>query len=247
MPKRSPPETGGKKPAGKVLQTGEAEDRSVSASRPSRDQAAAQVPIVVIGASAGGLDAMARLLDAIPADTGMAFLLIQHLDPYHASQLVELLATHTRMRICEAAEGMAINPNEVYVSPPGYFLAVRFGVLHLSRPLEGDHIRLPIDFLVRSLAEECGPRSVCIILSGTGSDGSGGLPAFHKSGGRIIVQSPEEAEHDGMPRSAVLTGLVDAVVPLVRIPQELAKIGLRITGAGSSLSMLREGYDVADI
>lgn len=181
---------------------------------------------------------MTQLLDVMPADTGMAFLLVQHLDPYHASQLAELLASHTRMPIREAAEGMAINPDEIYICPPGHFMSVRFGVLHLSRPQAGDHIRLPIDFLIRSLAEGYGARSVCVILSGNGEDGSAALAALHRSGGYIIVQDPKEAEHDGMPRSAIMTGLVNAVVPLSRIPPELARISVQIADAAAAVAML---------
>ncbi len=204
-------------------------------------------PIVAIGASAGGLEAIKQLLDVMPSDTGMAFLLVQHLDPYHASQMAELLASHTRMPIREATEGMAINPDEVYVCPPGHFMSVRFGVLHLSRPLAGDHIRLPIDFLIRSLAEEYGQRSVCIVLSGNGEDGSAALAAFHRSGGHIIVQDPDEAEHDGMPRSAIATGLANAVVPLSRIPEELAKIAVQIADAAASGAMLPNAFEAGDI
>jgi two-component system CheB/CheR fusion protein len=228
------------------LHTGKAEQRIAWAPTKSGGTAISPVPIVGIGASAGGLDAMARLLDAMPSDTGMAFLLVQHLDPHHPSQLAELLATHTAMSICEAAEGMAVLADAIYVCPPGQFMAIRFGVLHLSRPLAGDHTRLPIDFLVRSMGEECGPRSVCIILSGTGNDGSGALPTLHDSGGYIIVQDPDEAEHDGMPRSAVLTGLADAVEPLIRIPQALAKIGQQIIHAAAR-RMQPAGYEAGDI
>ena len=190
---------------------------------------------------------MARLLDVLPANTGMAFLLVQHLDPHHPSQLAELLSTHTAMPIVEATEGMGIGPDSIYICPPGRFLAVRFGVLHLTRPLNGDHARLPIDFLIRSLAEECGARSVAVILSGTGSDGSGGLDALHASGGHIIVQDPSEAEHDGMPRTAVQSGLAHAVMPLVRIPAELAIIGQRIAAATSAQTLQPDGYEMADI
>lgn len=190
---------------------------------------------------------MARLLDGMATDTGMAFLLVQHLDPHHPSLLAELLATHTTMPIVEAAEGMEISANAIFVSPPGYFMAIRFGVLHLSRPLDGDHIRLPIDFLINSLAAECGKRSTCIILSGTGNDGSSALAALHESGGRIIVQDPEEAEHDGMPRSAIATGLADAVVPLDKIPQELMKICAQIADASSGTAADPEEEGSGDI
>ncbi|TAD73608.1 MAG: response regulator [Sphingomonadales bacterium] len=247
MPNSSPPQAGGDRLVGKVLPAGKAGQRLASAPTKSGSTAETAIPLVAIGASAGGLDAMARLLDAMPADTGMAFLLVQHLDPHHPSQLAELLATHTAMPIVEATEGMGIAPDAIYVCPPGYFLAIRFGVLHLSRPLSGDHTRLPIDFLLRSLAEECGSRSVAVILSGTGNDGSGALDALHASGGHIIVQNPSEAEHKGMPQSAVDSGLAHAVVPIARIPAELASIGLRITAATAARTMRPEGYDAGDI
>jgi len=247
MPNSSPPAAGGDKSARKVLPTGKGQQRPASAPTKPGSTAESSLPVVAIGASAGGLVAMAQLLDVMPADTGMAFLLVQHLDPHHVSQMAELLSTHTAMHIAEAAEGMAINPNEITICPPGHFMAVRFGVLHLSRPLTGDHIRLPIDFLIRSLAEECGARSICIILSGTGNDGSGELAALHKNGGHIIVQDPEEAEHDGMPRSAILTGLADAVVPIAQMPRKLATIGAGIAGVTASQTLQPEGYPNAEI
>lgn len=204
-------------------------------------------PIVAIGASAGGLEAVARLLAALPAETGMAFLLVQHLDPNHESQMAELLARHTPMRIREAAEGMEIVPDELVICPPGQFLTVRYGVLHLSRPAQPRHARLPIDFLIRSLARECGPRSVAIILSGTGADGSGALVALQQSGGHILVQDPEEAEYDGMPRNAVVTGLADAVVPLGGMPQELSRLAREITAAIAPPQMHPRVRDEVDI
>lgn len=190
---------------------------------------------------------MAKLLDALPADTGIAFLLVQHLDPHHASQMAELLASHTPMRIREAAEGMAINPNEIYVCPPGHFMAIRFGVLHLSRPQGGDQTRLPIDFLLHSLAKECGPQSIGIILSGTGADGSGALADLHRSGGQIIVQDPEEAEYDGMPLGAMQTGLADAVVPISQMPAAIARMSRRIADAAAAAAMLPEGFETTDL
>lgn len=229
------------------MHTGTAERRPASAPTKPGGTAHSPVPVVAIGASAGGLDAMARLLDAMPADTGMAFLLVQHLDPHHESQLTELLSTHTAMPIAEAVEGMAITPDTICVCPPGHFLAIRFGVLHLSRPVTGDHTRLPIDFLIHSMAEECGNRAVAVILSGTGSDGSAALATLHKSGGHIIVQDPEEAEHDGMPRSAVLTGLAHAVVPLAQMPARLAAIGQLIATTAAARKLRPEGYDSTDI
>jgi two-component system CheB/CheR fusion protein len=206
-----------------------------------------QFPIVAIGASAGGLEAMARLLDAMPADTGIAFLLVQHLDPSHQSQLAELLTSHTTMPIREAEEGMGIEPDHVYVCPPGHYLGVRYGVLHLSLPHAGNHARLPIDFLIHSLAEECGSRSIGVILSGNGGDGSGALAALRKNGGHIVVQDPEEAEYDGMPRNAILTGLVNAVAPLAKIPAEIVKLGQLVGAAMPRSSAAAPGKDGADV
>lgn len=167
----------------------------------------------------------------MPADTGMAFLLVQHLDPSHHSQMAELLARHTGMPIREAEEGMEIQPDHVYICPPGRYLGVRFGVLHLSLPHGGQHARLPIDFLVRSLAEECAGRSICVILSGTGADGSGALASFYRNGGLIVVQDPAEAEYDGMPLSAIATGIVHAVAPLAALPAEIVRLGQALAAA----------------
>ena len=186
---------------------------------------AANFPVVAIGASAGGLEAFRTLLAALPAETGMAFILVQHLDPTHASMMVELLSPHTAMTVLEAREGVRLEPDHVYVIPPGRYLAVRDGALHLSRPQARQAVRMPFDFLLQSLAEEFGERAVCIILSGTGTDGSVGAKAIKEAGGLVIAQDPEEAEYDGMPRSAIATGAVDLVLPLAKIPEALARYG----------------------
>jgi two-component system CheB/CheR fusion protein len=245
MSETSAPDAKGDEPDGAVPQAPKGGPGVVRVPRGGAN--APDFPIVAIGASAGGLDAVAGLLDALPDDTGMAFLLVQHLDPDHESQMAELLTRHTGMRIRQAEEGMAIAPDELVICPPGQFLAVRYGVLHLSRPREPRHARLPIDFLIRSLAHECGPRSVAVILSGTGSDGSGALVALKQSGGHIIVQDPEEAEYDGMPRSAVLAGLADAVVPLADMPRELSCIATEIAAATAPSLMQPREHDEADI
>src|SRR3984893_119053 len=184
-------------------------------------------PVVGLGAAAGGLDAFRSLLGALPAGTGMAFILIQHLDPTHASMMVDLLAGHTQMKVQQAADGMPIEREHVYLIPPGSYLSIRAGPLRLSEPLERHGARLPIDFFLRSLAEEHGERAICVILSGTGSDGSLGLEAVKEKGGLVIVQDLDDAEYDGMPRSAILTGAVDLVLPVVKISETLAKYGRR--------------------
>ena len=177
----------------------------------------------------------------------MAFILVQHLDPNHASMMVELLSPHTAMTVVEAREGARIEPDHVYVIPPGRYLAVRSGALQLSRPQERQGVRLPFDFLLQSLAEEFGARAVCIVLSGTGTDGSVGAKAIKEAGGLVIAQDPEEAEYNGMPRSAIETGAVDLVLPLAKVPEALAKYGghrYLKTGKGSAaLSDRRRAYE----
>jgi two-component system CheB/CheR fusion protein len=181
--------------------------------------------VVGLGASAGGLEAFRKLFAAIPADTGMAYILIQHLDPTHESMMVDLLSGHTAMVVAQAAEGMPIEPDHVYVMPPRAYLSVRDGALRLS-PLRGRHgTRMPLDVFLRSLADDLGERAICAILSGTGTDGSLGLKAVKEQGGLVIVQDPAEAAYDGMPRSAVATGAADLVLPLAEIPEALAQYG----------------------
>ena len=183
-------------------------------------------PVVAVGASAGGLDAFRRLLDALPASSGMAFILVQHLDPTHGSLLVELLTGHTSLTVVEAVEGMVLEPEHLYVIPPGVYLSVETGALHLSQPNERHGARLPFDFLLHSLAASCGDRTICVVMTGTGADGSLGLAAVSERGGWVIAQDPEDAAFDGMPRSAIATGLVDLVLAADKIPAAL------IDGAG---------------
>ena len=125
-----------------------------------------------IGASAGGLDACKKLLGSLSASNGMAFILVQHLDPTHESMMVELLSAHTSMTVVQAMDGMPIEPDHFYVIPPGTYLSVDEGALRLSQPLARHGARLPFDFLLHTLATNFGPRAVCVILSGTGTDGS---------------------------------------------------------------------------
>ncbi len=190
-------------------------------------------PIVGIGASAGGLDAFKALLAALPPDTGMAFVLIQHLDPLHASLMAGLLSSHTTMPVLPAAEGAAIEPNHIYLIPPGVSLAVAQGKLHLSEPAKRHGARMAFDFFLQSLAEDCGERAVCVVLSGTGTDGTEGLKAVKSMGGFVIVQDPSEAAFDGMPKSAIQTGEADLIVPVAGIPNALINHASAI-GVGSS-------------
>jgi two-component system CheB/CheR fusion protein len=177
--------------------------------------------VVGLGASAGGLEAVSKLLDFLPADGGVAFVLIQHLDPTHKSLMVELLSKHTAMKVLQASDRMPLERDHVYVIPPQAYLSIREGALHLSMPKERHGARMPFDFFLNSLAEECGERAMCAILSGTGADGSLGLKAVKASGGLVIAQDPAEAAYDGMPRNAIMTGAVDLVLPVAKIPEAL--------------------------
>ena len=198
-------------------------------------------PVVGVGASAGGLEACRKLVSALPATSGMAFILVQHLDPTHESMMVDLLVGHTAMPVQQAVDGAQIEPNHIYVIPPGSYLSVGNGALHLSHPKERHGARLPFDFLLYSLAEEYGPRAICIILSGTGADGTLGLKAVKEKGGLIVAQAPKEAGYDGMPKSAISTGAVDLVLAAAKIPGALVRYERRITATRVDLESQEDG------
>jgi len=182
----------------------------------------AEFPVVAIGASAGGLEACKKLLDALPADNGSAFLIVQHLDPSHDSLLVDLLSAHTSMRVVEATDGMIIERERVHIIPPGVYISVdEQGILRLSRPLARHGARLPFDFLLHSLANVFGPRVVCVVMSGTGADGAEGLKTVKAKRGFVLAQEIGEADYDGMPRSAIATGAVDHILTAAKIAAAL--------------------------
>ncbi len=195
---------------------------ALSGAVPQRAAAGGRFAVVALGASAGGLDAFGRILDRLARDSGMAFILVQHLDPTHESLMVELLARHTAIPVIEAGDGMMLEPDHVYVIPPGRYLAVEHDMLRLTQPVERHGMRLPFDFLLHSIAGSCCSRAIAVVLSGTGRDGSAGLRAIRDKGGFVIAQAPDEAAFDGMPRNAIATGLVDLVLPLNEIPAALA-------------------------
>ena len=176
---------------------------------------------VGIGASAGGLEALESFFSQMAPDSGMAFVVIQHLSPDYKSLMVELLSKRTAMPVRRAEEGMRVEANSVYLIPPKKILSIFHGKLLLS---ESDHIRglnLPIDVFLRSLADDQAEKAIGIILSGTGSDGVRGIRAIKEAGGIVLVQSEESARFDGMPRAAISTGLADFVLPPDEMPQRL--------------------------
>ncbi len=176
--------------------------------------------VVGIGASAGGLDALEKVFTCLPGDTGMAFVVVQHLSPDHKSFMVELLSKRTEMPVTRATSGMRVEADQIYLIPPGKNLTIFHGELLTSDP-QPRGLNLPIDVFLRSLSEDLGEHSVAIILSGTGSDGTRGVRAIKQEGGMVMVQDPKTARFDGMPRSAVSTGLADFVLPPEEIPEQL--------------------------
>ena len=168
-------------------------------------------PVVGIGASAGGLAAFEAFFSGMPAaaDPGMAFVLVQHLAPDHKSILTDLIRRCTRMQVFEVEDGMVVAPNCAYIIPPNRDMAFLNGALHLLEPAAPRGQRLPIDFFFRSLAQDQRERAIGVVLSGTGSDGTIGVRAIKGEGGMVMAQKPDSTDYDGMPRSAITTGLVD--------------------------------------
>lgn len=178
-------------------------------------------PIVGIGASAGGLEAYERFFKNMSADSGYAYVLVQHLSPTHKSMLSELVQRFSSMPVHEAEDDQSIEPNQVYTIPPNRDLGLLHGRLQLLNPIQPHGLRLPIDYFFNSLAQDQGSNAICIILSGTGTDGTLGLRSVKAEGGLTLAQLPESAAYDGMPLSAISTGLVDLVLPPEAMPEQL--------------------------
>ncbi|MFH0736237.1 MAG: chemotaxis protein CheB [bacterium] len=179
--------------------------------------------IVGLGASAGGLDALERFFGNTPVNTGMAFIVVSHLDPNHISIMPELIQKSTKMKLFQAEDGMIVEPNHVYVAPANNDIAILHGTIQLIEPIDTHGFRLPIDFFFKSLAEDLGEYAVCIILSGMASDGTVGLKAVKNKHGLVIVQDPLSAKFDGMPTSAIKSGLADLILPPEEMPNRLIK------------------------
>ncbi|HAH26043.1 MAG TPA: chemotaxis protein CheB, partial [Prolixibacteraceae bacterium] len=180
-----------------------------------------QFPIIGIGASAGGLEALEQFFTNMPANCGMGFVVIQHLDPNYKGILTELLQRVTKMRVYTVTDRLKIKPDCVYVIPPNASMSILNGALHLFEPIETRGLRLPVDFFLRSLADDQRGKSIGIILSGMGSDGSAGLKAIKENAGLVLVQEPASAKFDSMPRSAIEAVIVDIVAPAHELPAKL--------------------------
>ncbi len=182
-----------------------------------------KLPIVGIGASAGGLEAYESFFKAMPADNGMAFVLVSHLDPTHISLLPELIGKQTKMKVLQVEDGQKLLPNHVYIIPPNKNLNLLNGILYLLELPKSRGFNLPIDNFFRSLAQDQGPNAIGIILSGTGTDGTLGIKEIKGEMGMVMVQDETSAKYDGMPKSAIATGLADYILPVDKMPDQIMK------------------------
>ena len=206
----------------KKSRTKHTEGSAVSSAKAAEPDRAGRVLYVVgIGASAGGLEAFEQFFSHLPPDTGMAFVLVQHLEPTHKGMMPELLARQTKMQVVQVQDGMQVQPSCVYVIPPNADLAILHGKLQVLEPVAPRGLRTPIDFFFRHLAADQKRKAVGIILSGMGSDGALGLRAIKEQLGMVMVQDPASAKYDGMPRSALNTGLADYVASAQELPAKL--------------------------
>jgi len=176
---------------------------------------------VGIGASAGGLDALEKFLSNITEKSGMAFIIVQHMDPTHKSGLVNILSRYTKLKVQEVEDGVKVIEDHVYIIPPNKDMGILDGKLQLMEPLEPHGLRMPINYFFTTLAQDQEDKSVGVILSGFGSDGSIGLKAIKANGGISIAQDPATAASDGMPNSAIKTGHVDIILAPEQIPTKL--------------------------
>ena len=219
---------------------------STPPSSPRCDTAGEDFSIVGVGASAGGLQALRQLLTRLPADTGMAFVIVQHLDPSHPSLLANVLAGETSMAVREAADGTRVQPNRVYVIPPAADLRVKQGVLVLVARQQPGRLHLPIDAFFESLAEDQPGRAIGVVLSGSGSDGTEGLRAIKNAGGITFAQEPASAQFPSMPESALAAGVVDFHLSPLEIAQELVRLSKHPYLIQTAASERTAGFSAAE-
>lgn len=198
-----------------------AEAPATAPDTPAAAISASDFPIVGIGASAGGLEALEQFLSHVPPASGLAHVVVQHLDPNHKGIMVELLQRATTLPVRQVTDRLTVEPNHVYVIPPNRDLSILHGVLHLLEPEAPRGLRLPIDFFLRALAADRQERAIGVILSGMGSDGTLGLRAIKENAGAVFVQDPASAKFDGMPRSAIDAGLADVVAPAEELAERI--------------------------
>jgi two-component system, chemotaxis family, CheB/CheR fusion protein len=220
-------------------------DKALRADREDASRSGKPLPIVGIGASAGGLEAFEAFFTAMPADSGIAFVLVSHLDPTHVSIMPELIRKRTKMQVLQIKDGMRVQPDTVYVVPPNQDLSILNGVLQLMEQSKPRGANLPIDGFFQSLARDQGANAAAIIFSGTGADGTLGVKAIKGEAGMVMVQDEGSAKYDGMPRSAIATGLADYILPPAEMPGQLLKY-LRHTVHATTATILADGGRMPD-
>ncbi|MCU0508042.1 MAG: chemotaxis protein CheR, partial [Anaerolineae bacterium] len=233
--KEAPRETKRRRASDDGARSPEPDDAPQAAANPEPDAATAEsdfFPVVGIGASAGGLEAIEQFLDGVTpeAQSALAFVIVQHLDPDRKSLLGDLIGKHTRMRVVEATDGLHVERGTVSVIPPNKDLALVDGKLRLIEPVTPRGLRLSVDFFFRSLANDRRDKAVAVVLSGSGTDGTVGLRAIKEAGGLALAQQPDTAQYDSMPRSALATGLVDLVLPPEEMPAHIVAYLSRALG-----------------
>jgi two-component system CheB/CheR fusion protein len=195
--------------------------RTADTTHPPPPAVEAVFPVVGIGASAGGLEALEQFLTRVPGNSGMAYVIVQHLDPTQKGMMPELLQRTTSLPVMQVRDRIKVRPNHVYVIPPNRDMSILRGALHLFDPAAPRGLRLPIDFFLRSLADDRRQLAVGVILSGMGSDGSAGMRAIKENAGLTLAQAPDEAAFGAMPRSAIEAGVVDIIAPASELPARI--------------------------
>ena len=201
---------------------------------------ASPIRIVGLGASAGGLDALEHFISNVPPATGLAYVVVQHLDPTHKAMLTQLLQRSTAMPVREATDSVRVEADVVYVIPPSTELTVAGGRLHLAEPAQPRGRRLPVDVLFCSLARDQGERAIGVVLSGMGSDGTIGLQAIKAQAGLTLAQAPSSAQFDSMPQSAIDAGACDIVAPASELPQRILLVTAKYALAASRSAAAEE-------
>lgn len=186
-------------------------------------QSSNKFPMVAIGASAGGFDAFKKFFTSLPPNPGMAFVLVQHLDPTHESTMAELMSRYTSLKVVQSKDGMKVEPDHVYIIPPNKYMGIMNGNLQLMEPLEPHGLRLPINFFLKNLADDQKENSIALIFSGYGSDGTIGIKSIKAAGGMVMAQDPETTDSNSMPVNAIQTGLVDFILPPEEMPKSLIR------------------------
>lgn len=203
----------------------------MDATKPERPEEHEACPIVAIGASAGGIPALQRFFEAVPDNPGLAFIVVLHLSPSHESHLVNVLQRATALDVVQVQTTARVKPNCIYVIAPNSVLTIGDDRIRTRTPQTEAERRHPIDAIFRSLAENRNARAMCVVLSGSGSNGSAGAQAVRERDGLVLVQDPETAEHAQMPRNIILAGLADAVLPPDRMPEVLRGYAMELPAA----------------